>query len=146
MKKIRKAVTALAMTAGIVLTSAVATAGTAQAYPSPGFTCINGVGTDPVFGGSFLCNYGIGKPQHHDFPDGSTQVFGIGTDRNVWTRLRTPNGTLSGWVSLGGGPFQTGVSIVAADGYYLKLSAGTLSPARQYYIERSVLGIFGSWH
>ena len=52
----------------------------------------------PTYGGNYYCGYGY---QSNRFPDGTVQVYVIGTDFSVWTRW-TKNGRLSNWVSLGG--------------------------------------------
>lgn len=52
----------------------------------------------PTYGGNYYCSYGT---KSHRFPDGTLQVFVIGTDFSVWTRWQK-NGRLSNWVSLGG--------------------------------------------
>jgi len=49
--------------------------------------------------GTFTCYSSIWA---YDLPNGTTQDFGIGTDSAVWTAWRTSNGTVHGWVSMGG--------------------------------------------
>jgi hypothetical protein len=52
----------------------------------------------PTYGGRYYCAYGT---KSYRLPDGTLQVFVIGTDFSVWTRWQK-NGRLSNWVSLGG--------------------------------------------
>jgi hypothetical protein len=53
---------------------------------------------DPDFGGDRICAYSL-----HGFtlPDGTYQLFVIGTDYSVYTKWRK-NGVYSSWVNLGG--------------------------------------------
>ena len=56
---------------------------------------VNGVN----WGGQNYCNY---RTPLHYFPNGTVQVFVVGTDYAVWTKWRLLNGAFSSWVSLGG--------------------------------------------
>jgi hypothetical protein len=54
------------------------------------------------FGGASFCNYNVAYCQ---FPDGTYQLFVVGTDYGVWTRWLNPDGTLhpsTGWYNMGG--------------------------------------------
>jgi hypothetical protein len=51
------------------------------------------------FRGRRLCYYGIGA---NYFPDGTLQIWVVGTDHAVWTRWVTTGGVFSDWVSMGG--------------------------------------------
>ncbi|AZM92504.1 hypothetical protein [Streptomyces sp. W1SF4] len=50
-------------------------------------------------GGDYVCEYG---EAWQTFPDGTRQVFIVGTDFAVWTRYGNTSGGWSGWESMGG--------------------------------------------
>lgn len=96
MNKIKAAVAAAAVLAGIGLSAAPASAGDIGDTPAH---CSN-----KQFGGTFLCggDYGEGGT-YFGFRDGTSEIFVIGTDHAVWTRWTTgSSGKLSSWTSMGG--------------------------------------------
>ncbi|WP_371493557.1 hypothetical protein OG871_38645 [Kitasatospora sp. NBC_00374] len=98
MNKIKAAVTAAAVLAGIGLSAAPASAGDIGVPATPAH-CGN-----KQFGGTFLCGgaYGEGGT-YFGFRDGTSEIFVIGTDHAVWTRWTIgSSGKLSAWTSMGG--------------------------------------------
>ncbi|MEV4643112.1 hypothetical protein AB0J80_37820 [Actinoplanes sp. NPDC049548] len=55
------------------------------------------------WGGILYCNYGeYGGYDYATLSDGTLEVFVVGGDHSVWTKWRSPSGSYSGWVKLGG--------------------------------------------
>ena len=85
------------LTAGIVIGGGTASVGTAQAAD---IVC-----HDPLLGGSFFCDPSVGPSSGEawwTFPNGTKQLFVIGTNNAVWTRWDNTSGNWSSWTSMGG--------------------------------------------
>jgi hypothetical protein len=87
------ALTMLALGAGLVATPA-------NAAPAPQAAAVDTRQcTDDSYGGTWYCAYGSDS---HTFPNGTNQIFVVGTDFAVWTKWRNRNNNYSSWHSLGG--------------------------------------------
>ncbi|WP_330334212.1 hypothetical protein OHS33_33710 [Streptomyces sp. NBC_00536] len=84
MKRIRAAVLAATILAGLVV----------AASPAQALSHCNGEA-----GAIYICEYGVAT---QTAPDGSKHQFLIGTDQAVWTRDASKKGRWSGWYSMGG--------------------------------------------
>lgn len=100
------------------------------------------------YGGRFYCGYGVG---YQLMPNGVEEVWVIGTDYSVWTRWRTPNGTLhpsNGWHSQGG-KVRVGDhrSITMTGGGYTPTVwvVGIDNPAHWWWNARSSNGTWSGW-
>lgn len=92
MKKIKAAVVAAAVLAGIAVTAAPA----------------NAVNHCKRAGATYICQYGVSV---YTFPDGTKQEFLVGPDAAVWTRWNNTKGKWNHWSSMGGkafGPIRFG--------------------------------------
>ncbi|MFF8809946.1 hypothetical protein [Streptomyces omiyaensis] len=113
MKKMRAALVAAAVLAGLVGTAA----------PAQALTYCNRAG------GVHVCEYGVTV---HPLPDGTKQEFVVGTDLAVWTRWTNTSGKWTGWQSMGGrvsgavavidrfsggDPWRFALSVPTADGW-----------------------------
>jgi hypothetical protein len=77
------------------------------------------------------------------FTDGYVRAFVIGTDHAVWNIVRAPNGSVSGWRSLGGW-LQVGVWLNFALGSF---NMGIYSIGRDgYFWCRNLVNGWGAWH
>ncbi|MDK9500904.1 hypothetical protein QEZ40_006931 [Streptomyces katrae] len=101
-------VRASALAASTLALAGVALTGVASAAPAPaqnpaaaGFCHVSGLG------GDYICEYG---EAWQTFPNGTRQVFIVGTDFAVWTRYSNTSGGWSGWESMGG-TVRSGVRI-----------------------------------
>ncbi|MGW1834944.1 hypothetical protein [Streptomyces sp. NPDC002067] len=83
MKKIRAAVVAAAVLAGIAVTAAPANAES---------NCNRASAT-------YICEYGVTV---YKYPDGTKQEFLVGADHAVWSRYNNTKGKWTGWYSTGG--------------------------------------------
>ncbi|MBT2387386.1 hypothetical protein [Streptomyces sp. ISL-11] len=81
MNKIKAAIVAAAVVAGLAVSTA----------PAQASNCTKG-------GATYVCEYGV---TDHALPGGEKEQFLVGTDLAVWTRW-TSGGKWSGWFSLGG--------------------------------------------
>ncbi|WMX43965.1 hypothetical protein [Streptomyces roseicoloratus] len=130
-------VRATALAATTLALSGAAFAGVASAAPAQGpasaaaaHCSVSGLG------GAYICEYG---EAWHTFPNGTRQVFVVGTDFAVWTRFNNTAGTWSSWQSLGGtvrsgvwvdgsGTWNPTISVVGMDGerwFRHRLSSGS---------------------
>ncbi|MGE7390700.1 hypothetical protein ACQKM2_35005 [Streptomyces sp. NPDC004126] len=103
-------VRASALAASTLALAGVALTGAASAAPAPapgqnqaaaGYCHVSGLG------GDYICEYG---EAWQTFPNGTRQVFIVGTDFAVWTRYSNTGGGWSGWESMGG-TVRSGVRI-----------------------------------
>lgn len=72
-------------------------------------------------GQEYFCDYGITTTK---FPDGTKEVFVVGTDHAVWTNWTRTDGSWHGWISMDGW-VQSNVrlSVLNDDPYYFALFA-----------------------
>ncbi|WP_406192913.1 hypothetical protein OH807_01800 [Kitasatospora sp. NBC_01560] len=139
MNKIKAAVAAAGVLAGIGLSAAPASAGDIGGTPAH---C-----SSKQFGGTFLCGGEYdGGVTSFAFRDGTSEIFVIGTDHAVWTRWTTnSSGKLSAWTSMGGS-FTTKVDITrqTLGGAFTITSRG--SDNRMWSRDRAQNGNWNSWY
>ncbi|MEU3571027.1 hypothetical protein AB0E96_21790 [Kitasatospora sp. NPDC036755] len=138
MNKIKGAVAAAAVLAGIGLTAAPASA----AVSSPAHC------GSTIFGGDFLCggDYGVGGQTFHTFRDGTQQVFVVGTDHAMWTRWTIGNtNQLSAWTRMGGNLVSRITIVSSSVNGALTLTARGADGFQQY-IDRNSGGGWSGWY
>ncbi|MGW6912858.1 hypothetical protein ACWGB8_03390 [Kitasatospora sp. NPDC054939] len=138
MKRIKAAVAAAAVLAGVGLAAGPANAADSSAVKS---NC-----TSKQWGGKFYCGgaYGASGTTTFTFRDGTQEVFVIGTDRAVWHNWTVGGGRTHGWVSLGG-KMASGVEFTAqsTSGAF---TIGAMSTAGYpMYRDREASGYWGDW-
>jgi hypothetical protein len=75
----------------------------------------------------------------HEFADGHARAFVIGTDHAIWNIVKYPNGTVSGWRSLGGW-LQGGVEVDFVNTPY-DLQIFSLGRYREFFCNR----LYNNW-
>jgi hypothetical protein len=126
MNKIKAAVVAVAAVAGL----AVAVPPVAQAA--------NGCKTG---GHAYMCEFGITTKK---LPDGTKQVFVVGTERAVWTRWTDSDGDWSEWESMGGRAVST--VVITDEGQPWQFAIHTIMPdGYGWYRLRNVNGYWTDW-
>ena len=88
------------------------------------------------WGGSFFCQANT-YDWWHQFPNGSWEVFVVGTNNQVWTRWNSSSG-LSSWTSLSGqclfNVLITGVD--PNDGWHITIACTAVGSGVTYYNKR----------
>ncbi|MFH9422860.1 hypothetical protein [Streptomyces sp. NPDC017529] len=127
-----------ALAATTVLLAGAALAGVASpaqaaAPAASGYCHVSGLG------GDYICEYGEAWAT---FPDGSKQVFIIGSDFAVWTRWGSGN-SWSNWQSLGGGA-RSGVR-VDGNGTWTPTIGVVGNDGDRWYRHRLASGTWTGW-
>ncbi|RKT11149.1 hypothetical protein BX285_5084 [Streptomyces sp. 1114.5] len=138
MNKIKAAVVAAAVLAGVGLAAAPASAGVITPAHC-GST---------MFGGDFLCggDYGTSGQTVVNLNDGTRQVFVVGRDHAMWTRWTIGNSNgLSAWTSMGGYLTSQVIVVKAGSDNSLTLRARG-GDDRGWFIDRYSNGAWSSWY
>jgi hypothetical protein len=136
------------LTVGLALGGGIASAGTAHA--ASGATC-----HDALLGGTFFCtssgDYTSGEAWW-TFPNGTKQLFVIGTDNAVWTRWNNTSGNWSAWTSMGGIAirfppqfYSQGIFLVTGSGTYTPDLTVVGTDGGVWHRERGGDGVWGAW-
>ncbi|GAA2155637.1 hypothetical protein GCM10009760_55740 [Kitasatospora kazusensis] len=94
-------------------------------------------------GAPYDCSYTVTSVT---LPDGTKELFVVGTDHAVWTNWSYTNGSWSGWQSMGGG-VESGITVGGkADGGWSFFISATGTDGNTWYRQRSANGYWGPWH
>ncbi|MFK0137009.1 hypothetical protein [Streptomyces murinus] len=98
--------------------------------------------TCKLMGKAYNCGYTVTS---EPLPNGTEQVFVIGTDRAVWTNWSLPDGSWYGWESMGG-VAQSGISIWdVSDGGWVFSIVITGTDGNPWHRTRSAGGTWSPW-
>lgn len=97
------------------------------------------------FNGRRLCHYRVAA---NNFPDGTLQIFVVGTDHAVWTRWITWDGGMSSWRTLGGKVMHGDTQSISMGGTRAVPTVKVIGnePAGRWWCNtRAVSGAWGGW-
>ncbi|MFJ3876162.1 hypothetical protein ACIPW5_01730 [Streptomyces sp. NPDC090077] len=135
-------VRATALAASTLALAGAALSGVASAAPAPAPNPAAAAGYCHVagLGGDYICEYG---EAWQTFPNGTRQVFIVGTDFAVWTRWNNTGGGWSDWQSLGG-TVRSGVRIEGNNTWTPTISVVGMDGER-WYRHRLNSGSWTGW-
>jgi hypothetical protein len=98
--------------------------------------------TCQLHGAPYDCSYTVTS---EPLPNGTQQLFVVGTDHAVWTDWSLPNGSWAGWQSLGG-TVESGISIWdVSDGGWVFSIVATGTDGNPWHRTRSADGAWSPW-